>query len=119
MSRPLSHAYQAWAFAVMLHYHENVLVGPTGVEPVWYRLKADCICRFAKGPKMAGMNGNRTIAKGFKDPCATITPHPNENWLGLTDLHCRLTASETDVITTILNPKKLAPDRGTAPRYSD
>ena len=28
---------------------------------------------------MAGMNGNRTIAKGFKDPCATITPHPNEN----------------------------------------
>ena len=55
---------------------------------------------------MAGDDGSAPSPAVSKTAALLLCKTPIK-WLGLTDLHCRLTASETDVMTTILNPKKV------------
>lgn len=60
---------------------------------------------------MAGADGSAPSPAVSKTAALLLCKTPIK-WLGLTDLHCRLTASETDVMTAILNPNESLAGRG-------
>lgn len=60
---------------------------------------------------MAGDDGSAPSPAVSKTAALLLCKTPIK-WLGLTDLHCRLTASETDVMTAILNPNESLAGRG-------